>query len=46
MRLLARVYADGNTASKVSVLILSLQIAFSTDDIKVVVKFYETQIYG
>lgn len=42
MRLLARVYADGNTPSKVSVIIHSLWIWVGTDNIIVVAKFYET----
>ena len=42
MRLLARVYADGNTPSKVSVIIHSLWIWVGTDNRIVVVKFYET----
>lgn len=42
MRLLARVYADGNTPSKVSDLILPLQSALDADGIIVVAKFYET----
>lgn len=46
MRLLARVYADGNTPSKVSVLTLSLQIVIDIDHITVVAEFHEAQIYG
>ena len=41
MRLLARVYADGNTPSKVSVPIVPLRSEFDTDDVLVVVKFHE-----
>lgn len=41
MRLLARVYADGNTPSKVSVLINPLRSGISTDHVIVVVKFHE-----
>lgn len=46
MRLLARVYADGNTPSKVSFLTLSLRIGIDIDDMTVVAEFYETQIHG
>ena len=46
MRLLARMYADGSTPSKVSVSILSLNIGTSIDDMAVVVEFHETQIHG
>lgn len=42
MRLLARVYADSNTPSKVSDLILQLQSAVDADGTTVVAKFYET----
>lgn len=46
MRLLARVYADGNTPSKVSVLTLSLRNGISIDDMIVVAEFHEAQIHG
>ncbi len=46
MRLLARVYADGNTPSKVSVFTLSVRIGISTDHMIVVAEFHEAQIYG
>lgn len=46
MRLLARVYADGNTPSKVSVPILSLPIEISIDDMTVVAELYEAQVHG
>ena len=41
MRLLARVYADGNTPSKVSVLMNPLRSETSTDHVVVVVEFHE-----
>ena len=41
MRLLARVYADGNTPSKVSVAINPLRNELNTDDAIVVVEFHE-----
>ena len=41
MRLLARVYADGNTPSKVSVPINPLRSELNTDDVIVVVEFHE-----
>ena len=41
MRLLARVYADGNTPSKVSVPINPFRSETSTDDVIVVVEFHE-----
>ena len=41
MRLLARVYADGNTPSKVSIPINSLRGEINTDDVIVVVEFHE-----
>ncbi len=46
MRLLARVYADGNTPSKVSAFTLSVRIGISTDHMTVVAEFHEAQIYG
>ena len=46
MRLLARVYADGNVPSKVSTPILSLPAGVSTDDMTVVAKFHEAQVHG
>lgn len=46
MRLLARVYADSNTPSKVSVLTMSLQIRISINYMTVVAKFHEAQIHG
>ena len=46
MRLLARVYADGNTPSKVSVFNLSVRIGITTDNMTVVAEFHEAQIYG
>ena len=46
MRLLARVYADGNTPSKVSVPTLSLQNEISVDDMAVVAKLHEAQVHG
>ena len=41
MRLLARVYADGNTPSKVSVPINSFRSEINTDNVLVVVEFHE-----
>ena len=41
MRLLARVYADGNTPSKVSVPINPLRSEINTDNVIVVVEFHE-----
>lgn len=46
MRLLARVYADGNIPSKVSVLTLSPQSMIIIDDVAVVVEFHEAQVHG
>ena len=46
MRLLARVYIDGNTPSKVSVLTLSAWIKIGIDEMTVVAKFHEAQIHG
>ena len=46
MRLLARVYADSNTPSKVGVLTLSLRIRSSIKFVTVVAEFYEAQIHG
>ena len=46
MRLLARVFADGNTPSKVSVITLSLRIGIYIDRITVVAEFHEAQIHG
>ena len=46
MRLLARVYADSNTPSKVGALTLSLCISSSINEISVVAEFYEAQIHG
>lgn len=46
MRLLARMYADGNTPSKVSVLTLSLGIEISIDVMAVVAEFHEAQVHG
>lgn len=46
MRLLARVYANGNTPSKVSAITLSLRNRASIDYKTVVAEFYEAQIHG
>ena len=46
MRLLARVYADSNTPSKVGALALSLRIGSSIKIITVVAEFYEAQVHG
>lgn len=48
MRLLARVYADGNIPSKVSTLTLSLRnrMSIDDDDTTVVAEFHEAQIHG
>lgn len=46
MRLLARVYADGNTPSKVSVSTLLLRTGIGIDGIIVVAEFHEAQIHG
>lgn len=46
MRLLARVYAGGNTPSKVSAVTLSLCIRTSIDNMAVVAEFHEAQIHG
>ena len=46
MRLLARVYANGSTPSKVSAVTLSLRIGAGIDYMTVVAEFYEAQIHG
>lgn len=46
MRLLARVYADGNTPSKVSISTLLLRTWLGIDDTIVVAEFHEAQIHG
>ena len=46
MRLLARVYANGNTPSKVSAVTLSLRIGTRIDGMAVVAEFHEAQIHG
>lgn len=46
MRLLARVYANGNTPSKVSAVTLLLRIGTIIDIITVVAEFHEAQIHG
>lgn len=46
MRLLARVYADSNTPSKVSDLAILLQPRISINYMIVVVEFHEAKIHG
>ena len=46
MRLLARVYANGSTPSKVSAVTLSLRIGAGIDKMTVVAEFHKAQIYG
>ena len=46
MRLLARVYANGSTPSKVSAVTLSLRIGACIDYMTVVAELYEAQIHG
>lgn len=46
MRLLARVYANGSTPSKVSAITLLLRIGASIDYMTVVAEFYEAQVHG
>ena len=46
MRLLARVYANSNTPSKVSILAISLEISISINYMTVVVEFHEAKIHG
>ena len=46
MRLLSRVYADGSTPSKVSVLRWCWSIGTKIDDTTVVAEFHKAQVHG